>query len=401
MRHWLWLRAVMRIAGVTRASALDAQAPVHPLCKTLPWKRRFESIDLDGYDPDRIEATKKQSLKDFVGSKRAYAKANKLYDHPIWQHLVERSPQGFNKDWAQQQFLNRDLIMTMEADLDHAVALGLVRENAFSDYVDGVPDVFPLDLIVERFSSLDGLLAIVIAYRGFVDENNCHADLLREAIAQIGRRIANALGLEGEWRHTWDVLIMTRMQAWMPNFKPSTQDQKLAEKELSDQRERERRNANKADRRQVTQHVKGRAERRWRRKVLIRACNLALLRKGSDGFWPAHVIREKSELWEWLSENREKIASHIARAVDELMEDQSTLQNHDPAVDPLVMPEKLYQRRWRPTNSHEVWLIFGDTTPFDLIPVASPSKPWKPFKHQRNPTPSEDMLDWDDDAGDS
>lgn len=185
------------------------------------------------------------------------------------------------------------------------------------------------------------------------------------------------------------------MQAWMPNFEPSAQHLKLAEKELSAQRHRGSHNTGKTGRRRVTEHMKGRAERRWRRKILIHACNLALQK--SDRI----AIRNESDLWEWLSKNRDKIAAHIARAVDGLMDDESTPKDHDMATEPLVMPEQLYRRRRRTENGQEEWHIFGDTTLFDLIPVASPSKPWVPIERQWNPEPSEDPFDWNYDAGDS
>lgn len=87
---------------------------------------------------------------------------------------------------------------------------------------------------------------------------------------------------------------------------------------------------------------------------------MTFLRKRNVQFGPIQVIWRRSDLWKWLSENREKIASHVAHAIDELMDDQDTLTNLGVATEPLVMPDKLYRRRHRPANSHEEWLIFEE-----------------------------------------
>lgn len=64
------------------------------------------------------------------------------------------------------------------------------------------------------------------------------------------------------------------------------------------------------------------------------------------------------------------IAQHRSRAIDVLMgcEDKAT-----PRLEPLVMPAALYAQRRPPPISESKWIVFGDKSIFDVIPVVSKS----------------------------
>jgi hypothetical protein len=66
----------------------------------------------------------------------------------------------------------------------------------------------------------------------------------------------------------------------------------------------------------------------------------------------------------WLVEQRDVVAERLERAIDIGMGNAPREE-----LDPLPMPESLLRLRRRPPVGDIGWRVFGDTLPYDLLPV--------------------------------
>jgi hypothetical protein len=374
MRHWHWLHNVMAVAKVSHASALDSEAPRHRLCRELSCKRRFESIALDGYDPGAMNATDKQSLFDFVATKRGYAHATAGYRHGFWRYLVERNPERVPPtSWigAQFQLTKHGLLRMEDIDEGNAEALGLRYDRRDFDNDDETDGSHLLVTTADAFANLDGMLALLILYREALDKADGAADNLRIALVKSTQKFAGTFAFEDEQLHTWEFLVQTRILKWDPSFKPSLEDLSCAKSELLAKRSGRRKHAGKLDSGSPEMRTKGRAERRWRRQVMMYGCNLSLQRCTGRSL----IIREESKLNNWLVQNRTLISAHVEHALDRCMGGESR-GNAEAELPPLIMPAAIYRQRRRPINDEQAWHVYGDDVPYDFIPVsvASSSK---------------------------
>lgn len=365
MRHWHWLQNVIVAAGVSHASALDRQTPQHQLWRAPCYPRSFESLALDGYDPGAMTAIDRQSLLDFVASKRGYAHATRSYKHGFWSHLAERNPKKAPPDsWIDAQLKKHELLRLKDIDDDHARTLGLRRRYREDDPDDLDSGSHVLVAMADAFANLDGMLALLILYREAVDKSDDSVDNLRIALVKSTAKFASELAFEDELLETWKFLVETRMLRWDPSFRPSAESLLRAESELRAKRSGRRKRAGKLDAGPPEIRTKGRAERRWRRQVMMLASNLSLQQSTCRDL----IVRQESVLDRWLVKNRMLISKHVERAFDRCMGDSQT--DVAPVLQPLIMPDAIYRRRRRPINDLEAWLVIGDDVPYDFIPVS-------------------------------
>jgi hypothetical protein len=364
----------MAVAKVGHATALDRVAPQHSLCKGLSCARRFESIALDGFDPGAMKAKGQQSLLDYVAAKPGYAQTKADYRHGFWKHLAERNPkESKTKPWIDGQLAKGGLLWMDVIDEEHAETLGLrVDVGIWPSKSRQARDGEDFVGVAENFATLDGMLALLIMYREAVDRADNLVDGLRQALSRATERFAQKFGLEGEQRHTWEFLVRTRVLRWDPSFSHFAEDKVQAEQELLAERSGKRKHAGQLDSGAPEARIRGRAERRWRRQIMMYACCLSSRRERPKGQILAipdtNDIQRVSEINEWLVRNRALIAEHIEYAIERCME--KAPGGAKSGLHQLTMPAAVYRRRRRPTNDENAWHAFGNEVPYDFIPVS-------------------------------
>lgn len=319
--------------------------------------RRFETILLDGYNPATW-------LREHVAVSKGYKVTQSAYEHPLWSHLKERSPPFPERDaWSAKQLMLRGIVRIEPGDEEHGIELGLIADERDSA-LDRAPE---LDLRSSRFMSLDGILLLLLLYRDAQDMGHRNqAATLRSALYSLGFAWAQHHEYSGETLDTWRFLLESRMVEWMPRFHPSQAAIRRAEEELQCELSHLAGTTKTKPRTPPRQLKGGRGERRWRRRVIMRACCLHY-----DGVLssPNFEYRDVTPLYEWLTVHRTQIARHRSHAIDVLMLDAQEVAT--PSPDPLVMPAALYSMRRRPAMSESEWIVFGNQSIFDVIPVES------------------------------
>lgn len=382
MRHWHWLRVVMTIAQAVEARDLDSPDPKRWLSRGLTIARRFESIQLDGYNPDRIEATKTLSLYKHVLKKPAYGAAEQSYEHPFWRLLKDRNTPGTGDDSALHQLLRAHGIVRLDPiDESHCAMLGLISRSGH-ERVDCAHDQegtpYDLDLIIKE-PTLDSLQLLLLLYREAQDlAIDGHTRALRRAIEFAANLFAETYRYAGEQLDTWHYLVQTRMIRWNPMFEPSQLVLKQAQEILVMERGAAAKRKGRRGPSAPETYTRGRAERRWRRQIWAKACQLSFSQPEMPDrpLQPDYVYADTA-LADWLTENRSLISQHDEQALELLMDgdpDTSDKQSVNPAnLPPLVMPDQLYCRRTRPRSNDIRWHLFADHMPFDVIPVKKTS----------------------------
>lgn len=368
MRHWCWAQHVMRIAGVAHVTELDRLSPRHPLVKRLPRTRAFESIGLDGYDPGAI-ALSHQSLLAYVTSKRRYQGTLKSYNHPLWLHLQERNPASrASESWVATVLSARGALILSEQDEANGYELGFDQYFSQSWGNEAGP---PSDIYFEkeRFADLDGLLALTLLHRDTVDgmraDQTQWLPYLRSLLSGAAKHFAKEQGFQGEALDTWRLLVETRMLAWRPEITPAAGDMQLAHQQLLEERHGRRRSVGSIDSGAPEKRRQGRAERRWRRQVAVRASLIAVCADRRPAAISEPKLVRQTLLRLWLIEHREAIERHLVRAQDLAIDGTTDL----PEEPPLRMPADLAHSRQRPTQDIERWNLYGNKAPYDFIAV--------------------------------
>lgn len=382
MRHWHWLGVVMTIAQAAEAKDLDNPDRKRRLSRGLTIGRRFESIQVDGYNPDRIEATKTLSLYKHVLKRPAYGAAAQGYEHPFWSLLIDRNTHVAKDDNTFHRLLRAHGLARLEPiDESHGAMLGLITENDYErvDYSkDEEATPYDLDLIIKE-PSLDSLQLLLLLYReaqDFAIDGQTRA--LRRAIEFAADRFAEAYRYTGEHLDTWHCLVHTRMIRWNPMFEPSQQALKQAQEALIKERDAAEKRKGRRGPSPPETYTHVRAERRWRRQIWAKACHLSFAQPQMPAkpLQPWHVYVDTA-LADWLIANQSMLVQHNQQALALLMDsnpEASNEQSRNPGnLPPLVMPDHLYRRRVRPRSDEMTWHLFGDHLPFDVIAVAEAS----------------------------
>lgn len=355
-RAWHWLAEVLAAAQVESVHVLDRHTPRHRLMRGQSQGRRFETVLLDGYTPPHW-------LREHVAGQRGFKTTQRAYAHPLWDHLADREPCFPERPaWLAQQLKLHRILRIEPWDEEHAIELGLIPDERDGDSRS------TLDLHFSRFMSLDGLLLLLLLYREAQDVGHRRqAAMFRSALYALGFEWPKHYRYNSEAFDTWRFLLETRMVDWAPRFHPGQAAIMRAEEELLEEHDRLAKLAKTKPHTPPGQLKKGRSERRWRRKVLMRACCVHYDCVLSD---PNFDYRDADPLYEWLVAHRACIAQHRARAIEVLMESEDTAPSR---LDPLVMPAALYAQRCRPPISESEWIVFGNESIFDVIPVVSES----------------------------
>lgn len=335
---------------------LDRRSPRHPLMRGQPIGRQFETILLDGYTPP-------EWLRKHVARSARYKTAHGTYAHPLWDHLITRSPSFPERDaWVDRQLKHHGVVKLESGDEQLAIDLGLIVDER-DRYQDSAS---PLDLQASRFMSLDGLLLLLLLYREAQDVGHrCRAARLKAVLYTLGTVWASHYRYQSEAADTWRFLLETRIVEWAPRFHPAQADIARAEAELLQELGHLSQSAKTKPYKPPGELKKGRGERRWRRRVMMRACCVhyddALRNPNFD-------YRNTTPLYEWITAHRSKIARHRAHAIDVLMEWEGGTTGQ---LEPLLMPADLYAQRRRPAISEADRVVFGEQSIFDIIPVQS------------------------------
>jgi hypothetical protein len=367
-RAWHFLSRVQRLGQVTDVTHLDRHSPRHPLMCDESVGRRFESIAQDGYDPKKIRVRPGRNLLDHVSGMAGYGSTLTDYDHQFWAHLHERTPVWPARDtWLKEQLTAHGMLQVEPMDDEYAVVLGLMNPT-HSMLSRGVRPMPPLALDVADFITLDGLLLLLLLYREAQEaarpEPIAH---LQQVLRQAAEFFSRTHRYQGEALSTWQVLIATRMVSWNPGFRPGPGELKAAAEKLTAQHEAApKRQGRRGPAAPATLKPATRSERRWRRRVEMLACALALTR--SPG-WGGREYRNTSARFDWVVAHRALIRQHYDRALDALMDEPVERASH--SLPALVMPTALYATRQRPEASEMEWEVYGDQLPYDLIPVVS------------------------------
>lgn len=353
----------MAIAQVEDVRDLDRHHPRHPLVRNVPVvARRFESILQDGYDPAGIKVPSGQSLLAHVAGKTRYAATRASYSHPLWDHLAERVPVWSRREtWLATQLSRYGILRIEPVDEWNAIELGLAPDV---DRYWGPTQPLPLNLQADRFSSLDGLLLLLLLYREAQDAAHTDwAERLRAALYRTATEWADLHRYRGEILDTWKFLIASRMVTWAPRLQPSAEALRRAYEDLLS--EHALMGASNVHKRLLLpEQLKPgtRSERRWRRRAWVRACCRRYDRLAVEEFGYC----DTSPVLEWLIANRAAIGAHRSHAIDVLMDYDS---GPIAPLAPLAMPEELYKQRRRPPMLEDECIVFGDRSIYDVVPI--------------------------------
>ena len=386
-KAWHWLGDIVRIAGVDEIAELDRNHPRHPLSRDLSVSRRFESIQLDGYDPDRVQAVAPsrsllRHFAEFVPDKAKYRSAHASYKHPLWELLGARHSRSARDGEDIQRLLRLHGLVRLDfVDVSHGMTLGLISEDdantaswleRLGELPHGINDT-------AKRATLDALQLLLMLYREAQDMAwDWQVKALRAELNEAAFLFADAHGYSGEQFDTWHYLIQTRMLRWDPSFQPKKVDLEQAKEILLDEWHATPRGKGVRGRPALSpdSYTRGRAERRWRRKIWARACRLSLERESNaaTSTHPFDCYCTNSAMGDWLMDHRDLIAAHFDCAVNFLMNSDgsgtsmSEVGRGQPP--PLVMPASLYCLRERPSMNGEIWRHFGEKgIPYDVIPI--------------------------------
>lgn len=357
-RAWHWLAATMALACVDKARDLDR--PDSSSSRGLDRKPRFDQVRQDGYDPDRVTAFGTTSLVDHLGSKRRFKSTRTIYRHMLWTHLEEWAPAWPERTaWLAEQLRRHLIVRYIPEDEENGVELGLLSDP---DPLEPISPP-PLNLTAERFATLDGLLLLLVLHREAQDAAHLdRADGLKFALRQAAKLFADQFNYHDEARDTWELMIGSRMVEWHPRVEPTADAWERAEDQLHQAGAHYRSSRKRAG--PPGLNARTRSERRWRRRIWVRACCLYLeWGRGTQSF----NYRDSSPLFEWLVRHREMINQHRTWAIEWLLLGEDDAGPN--GLTPLMMPEELYFRRRRPSMTEREWQVFGETSPYDVIPV--------------------------------
>lgn len=365
-RAWHWLCVVQALAGVEKARHLDWLNG--PLSRGLVQKSRFDQIRQDGYDPRGTCARANVSLLDHVAGKRRFRSTKAIYEHKLWQYLETWEPVWPERPvWLAAQLRRYRIVRYTLEDEMYGHELGLLREPDPDPYPWWSSNLPPLNLDEERFANLDGLLLLLILSREAQDAAHLdRAERLQGALHRSASHFAKTHNYRDEVNDTWRLLTGARMVAWHPHLDPTEAELKDAERDLV---EGERIFLDPRIPVKSRIYKSGtRSDRRWRRQVWMHACCLHLERGRRS---PSFEYRDASRAYEWLVVHRDAIRQHQAQAMDRIIMDEP--ETGLKKLPPLVMPKSLYASRRRPTLTEEEGQVYGDTSPYDIIPVVPES----------------------------
>lgn len=382
-RAWHWLGEVVRIAGVDQVTELDRNSPRHPLSKGLQVSRRFESIQQDGYDPDRVTAVGRRSLFTHVDKhtpdKAKYERAGVGCNHAFWKLLRARNSRSAQDSEIIQALLRVHGRIRLEYnDVSHGETLGLISEyDVNTAYQWEELGELPYDITaITKHVTFDTLQLLLLLYREAQDlAQDRQAKALKERLQNAALLFADDHRYAGEQLDTWHYLIQTRMLRWDPEFQPSKAALARAREDLLDEWNTRPKRKGKRGPSSPESYTQGRAERRWRRQIWARACRLSFEQSDEpEHLQPPDYIYTRTPIGDWLIEHRELIDKHYNRAVEFLINgDPSNPSGDDDVVreslPPLIMPESLYRLRARPRMDEQTWHHFGEYLPYDVIPV--------------------------------
>lgn len=325
-------------AGAKSAQDLDKGGPT----AISPPRRLFQSIADDGFDPARVSVSKTLSLLNYVSKKKRFRSLRGDYDHDLWHVLAHRQlGPGEHEALLAKTLPKIKFIALTSEDLERAWALGLAWPKCFT-YVteDDFPEFRPMPLpmdskTLEPLATLDGLLVLLLLFRRSLDASNM--GLASQLLPPL-EEVCRIFGYQwhGEAGDTWRYVVRTRILAWRPDLEPTPEALQTAQATLL--KEFEATSSQGHGRRPLAPNMsaRGKVERRWRRRVLMRAGTLSDVHaKDYVGF------QARSKFNGWLVDSPQVIDASLARAAHLLYVGEGCLPEVDAehaAQAPLVVP---------------------------------------------------------------
>ncbi|WP_284319743.1 hypothetical protein [Dyella acidisoli] len=227
--------------------------------------------------------------------------------------LEDRSWGEHRRDELLEKALkNVGLVVIDIVDAGHARGLSVEWREHFSVkiYGPGEYDYEPVLLsfknskVAESLATLDGILALVLLLRRSLDVGNTK---FAHQIYRVLEKACYTFGARwrGEAADTWNYVVRTRALAWIPDFEPSAKAWESARTLVLLESKEAKREGRGRPSRSADQVTSGKVERRWRRRILMKACALT-----DSKIW--HVgFQERTRFNEWLTGNRRLIEAHL------------------------------------------------------------------------------------------
>lgn len=356
VRHWYWLAEVARLAGCARASQLADLPRETPLRRGLQRLSALRSVERDGADPGKVYATDEgKALLSHVKETPGFEAASVVYEHSLWKTMAHGYLTPRDEAWLAAKLPAFGIVLIEPVDPNHASWLGLAREENYPSWHE-IEDDLDLSVDWQRFRSLDGLMVLaLLASKAHATHEYAQAAHLFQAARWVSEALAEANALEGEPLDTWKAVLLKFLSAPLWPRRPTEGELQKAEFDLKVAAGCH----SSWSLPPPVQHLSVRKARRHTRAVYARAeANRYADHPGFYGYRPA------SPLWVWLVEQRDVVAERLERAIDIGMGNAPREE-----LDPLPMPESLLRLRRRPPVGDIGWRVFGDTLPYDLLPV--------------------------------
>lgn len=337
------LGAVARAAGVDEVAALAKLPKDHVLLRGVGRKDVLTRA-VAGSDPARLMVNGAESLYLHIRSRRGYRHTADVWEHLIWRLIGKRVPDEDIHEWMRQHLSEFDLMEITPRDVQNGGELGLLSED----------DVYWRDLQLEldasRLKSLDGLMLLAVlsrcAHRLGMAPQAAHVD-------KIMSFVANDLSADYKLgtgdREEWLFLVEQSLQGPQWPDRVSSLEIEKAANEL-------RWHGSMPIGSKQSAEAPLHARYAWIR---------AVRRRDEERRGQLFPYRDRCSMFEWLIRNRHEVEEHtsLANMLAIGVDDEGT------SLPPLRMPRSLACRRRRPDYGERGWELFGDHSPYDLIPV--------------------------------
>lgn len=339
MRHWCWVDWVAKIASVDKPSDMDRD----PLMKGFLNKKAFLSVQQDGYDPDRINLTKTMSLFQYIKADKRFEVATQVYEHPLWKHLHSRNPSFPEKEeWLAQKFIEFGFVPIYYRDAQRLSSL----ELQWPEFPEGGrPALDALEKVAtQRFVNMDGLLFLLLLYREATDTMDVAlAGRIRQKLSDAAFQFN--MVFTDELSDTFRYITVSRMLRWLPTMAPSKEELNRATEKLIQQFTDAPHHKGGKRKKHPLLLVRGKVERRWRRKVWVHA-----VANSNFKFDYCMGYHFTNPFISWLNENRHRIDNQIEWGQAAQIRHREPIDTHDFFInrsDPLEIPVNSTHQRIR------------------------------------------------------
>lgn len=294
-----------------------------------------------GSDPTILKVDDEMPLLLHVRAVAGYKYADTIYMHPCWKYFAYREEMI---PWFKAQLGTFGIVEVTPLDIAHLWDLGL-------DQTPDDPDFIELELDAAPFESLDGLLVLSeLSRQAHREAGRAQAAHIDHTLWIVVRTLQAEFLLGPHEAESLELLVHDALTGPRWPAKPTSEELSAAMGELS---------------REGHRVIAGQPVQQSGEVDPRHAQIRARLRRGDRARYGRILYRQGNATWRWLIEHREQIRGHTEFALPEAI----GVETEGPRGKPLQMPWAIAQRRTRPDYGEEGWRVFGDQTPYDLIPV--------------------------------